>query len=191
MPLALLNIIMNEDLMGKYFSAELDRWFKTGEGNTFEYLKDLFDELSDKGDYENDLRLVKSISSKKTVYTDSKKDKELKNKAYNDLVELYLNFLLLAYNDKLGFIERHSFLDSIRDLSQKSSSYYTLEEKENLLNVVKLEEILFLYNKEEVIEYIEVFTGNALKLAKNNKIDYNNPDKNVLDDKLIELLLLF
>lgn len=129
MPLALLNIIMNEDLMGKYFSAELDRWFKTGEGNTFEYLKDLFDELSDKGDYENDLRLVKSISSKKTVYTDSKKDKELKNKAYKDLVELYLNFLLLAYNDKLGFIERHSFLDSIRDLSQKSSSYYTLEEK--------------------------------------------------------------
>lgn len=65
MPLALLNIIMNEDLMGKYFSAELDRWLKTGEGNTFEYLKDLFDELSDKGDYENDLRLVKSISSKK------------------------------------------------------------------------------------------------------------------------------
>lgn len=108
-----------------------------------------------------------------------------------ELIELYLNCLLLGYQNKLSIEEKECFLYQIKSKLESESNHYSNEEVKSFFDINYLEKILFSLNLEESIEYLEVITGKLLKVVKSNEVEYINPNKEVLTNDLLNSLIAY
>lgn len=117
---------------------------------------------------------------------DNKKKNSLKG-----LIELYLNCLLLGYQNQFNIEERECFLYQIKAKLKAEIKYYSEKEVKEFFNISNLERILFYLNPEESVEYLEIITGKLLKVIVSNKIEYTNPNEKILTDDLLNSLIAY
>lgn len=117
---------------------------------------------------------------------DNKKKNSLKG-----LIELYLNCLLLGYQNKLSVEEREYFLHQIKSKLESESNHYSDKEIKLFFDINYLEKILFSLNLDESVEFLEVITGKLLKVIVSNKIEYTNPNEKILTDDLLNSLIAY
>ena len=152
-------------------------------------------------DYDDILKMTKSIymdgdlKEYITLLNDLEKNmNKVNNKkkiSLKGLIELYLNCLLLGYQNKLNVEERECFLYQIKSKLESESNHYSNEEVKSFFDINYLEKILFSLNLEESIEYLEVITGRLLKVINSNEVEYINPNKEILTNDLLNSLIAY
>lgn len=155
--------------------------------------KELVDNLkgilktSELGDVDNLMKQY--ISTLNTLKNTTNKLDNERKVSLRELIELYLNCLLLGYMEKLNIEEKEFFLHQIKNKLKSEKKYYYDNEITLFFDINKLNKILFFMEYEESIENLELLTAQLLKIINKNNITYKNPNEKIITEDLLTSLL--
>ena len=151
--------------------------------------EEIFDSLKDILGIPADNSMKNYISTLDTLKRKTDKLDEERRVSLKELIELYLNYLLLGYIKKLNVEEKEFFLYQITNKLKSEKKHYYENEINLFFDIDKLKEILFSMGYEECIENLELLTAQLLKIINKNNITYKNPDEKIITEDLLTNLL--